>query len=374
MELQLTRDAFFKALSRVHTVVDRVHMTPIVRNLLLQSEEGRVRLEGTDLVVSVRTYCPAEVIEGGVITVNARTLYDVVNELPAGAELLLRVDARGRMRITSGRAKFEVATLPADQFPKIPQAEGPYRFAVAVPVLREMLAKTHFAMSDDVTRYTLNGVLFHVVPDPEGGCGHIRVVATDSHRLASVDREMEGLPSEEREVIIPKKAVHEIRRLLDESDDALEMILDDNFIQLLRPEVMMVAKLVEGRYPDYRQVIPRNQPMRLDVEREVLLGIVRRVSVLSNEKSHGIRLEIAGDTMRFNSNNPEQGEAEEEMQVKLEGGDVLMVGFSARYLREFLSVMEGEIVSFLLNNEELPVLLTDPYQLGTQFVLMPMRV
>ncbi|MBF0096103.1 MAG: DNA polymerase III subunit beta [Magnetococcales bacterium] len=377
MELHLSRDIFLKSLSRVHSVVDARHIKVHLRNLLLQTQADHLRIEGTNLEVSVRTRCAAEIVEGGAITVNARTLYDIVNELPIGSNVVLRVDSRDRLRLTSGRAKFELATVSADQFPEIAQSVGDYRFTVAAGLLAEMLNKTHFAMSDDETRFVLNGVLLQVAPDSEGagGSGKLRVVATDSHRLAAIEREVDSLPSEEREVIIPKKAVHEIRRLLDEDDQEVEVVLDDDHIQVLRGEVMLIAKLVEGRYPDYRQVIPRDHPMRLTVNREELLGIVRRVSVLLVEKTRGLRLEIAEGVMHFNTNNPDQqDEAEEEMQVTLEGGDVLMVGFNARYLREFLSVMEGDEVRFLLNNEEFPVLLTDPLQLGTRFVLMPMRV
>ncbi|WP_130470207.1 DNA polymerase III subunit beta [Candidatus Magnetaquicoccus inordinatus] len=377
MEFHITRESFLQGLSRVHTVVDARHHMANLRNLLLETQEDHLRIEGTNLEVSVRTRCVAEIVEPGAITVNARTLYDIVNELAAGSELVLRTDNRDRLRLTSGRAKFELSTLSAGQFPEIPQAVGGYRLTVDSGLLAEMLNKTHFAMSDDATRFVLNGVFLHVIPGATatGGTGRIRVVATDSHRLACVERELTGeMPEEERDLILPKKAVHEILRLLEKEDAPVELILDSDFIQVERPDVMLIAKLVEGRYPDYRQVLPRNPPMRLTVNREELLARVRRVSVLVMEKTSGIRLEIADGVMRFSTNNTEQGEAEEEMQVTLEGGDVLMVGFNARYVREFLSVMEGEEVSFLLNNEEQPVLLTDPYQLGTQFVLMPMRI
>ncbi len=374
MEFQVARNPFLKALYRVQSLVDRRNIQPILSNVFLETQDGFLKIEATNLEVSVRTRCDAEIIDPGTITINAKTLFDVVSELPETETVVLRTDHRDRVRLSCGRARFELVGLPSDQFPKIPQADGAYRFTLDPGLLSEMLAKTHFAMSDDETRYALNGVLFQVTPSEVEGEGMIRIVATDSHRLALVQREAHHLPLEEREVIIPKKAVQEVRRLLEEEPSPVEMILDANYVQLIRPEVMLIAKLVEGRFPDFRRVIPQKQPLHLVVNREQLLGVVRRMSVLSNEKSRGIRLEIEGGIMRFNTNNPEQEEAEEEMQVSLEGGDTLAVGFNVRYLREFLSVMEGENVSFFLNNEEQPVLLTDPVQLGTQFVLMPMRV
>ncbi|MBF0460041.1 MAG: DNA polymerase III subunit beta [Magnetococcales bacterium] len=374
MEFQVARNPFLKALYRVQSLVDRHNIKPILSNALLETQEGYLKIEATNLEVSLRTRCAVDIIEPGSITINAKTLFEVVSELPETEMVVLRTDARGRVRLSCGRAKFELACLPSEQFPVIPQADGAYRFVLDPALLSEMLAKTHFAMSEDETRYALNGVFFQVVPFAgEGeGEGMIRVVATDSHRLAMVQRSVAALPAEAREVIVPRKAVQEVRRLLEEDAQPVEVIVDDNYIQMVRPEVMLVAKLVEGRFPDYRRVIPQQHPLHLMVNREQLLRVVRRMSALSHEKSTGIRLEIEGGQMRFNSNNPEQEEAEEEMQVSLEGGDTLMVGFNARYLREFLSVMEGEDVSFFMSSEAAPVLLTDPLQRGTQFVLMPM--
>ena len=374
MEFQVARNPFLKALYRVQSLVDRRNTKPILGNVLLETREDYLNIEATNMEVSVRTRCAAEIIEPGAITISAKTLFDVVTELPEMETALLRTDHRDRVRLSCGRARFELAGLSSEQFPEIPQADGAYRFLLDAGLFAEMLAKTHFSMSEDETRYALNGLFFQVSPSEVAGEGQVRLVATDSHRLALVQRDGVNLPQEERGVIIPRKAVQEIRRLLDEDAQPVEIIVDSNYIQLIRPEVMLVAKLVEGRFPDYRRVIPKGHPLHLVVNREQLLGVVRRMSVLSHEKSRGIRLEIENGVMRFNTNNPEQELAEEEMQVTLEGGDTLMVGFNARYLREFLSVMEGENVSFFMSNEELPVLLTDPVQLGTQFVLMPMSV
>ncbi|MEO5339529.1 MAG: DNA polymerase III subunit beta [Magnetococcus sp. MYC-9] len=379
MEFQVARTPFLKTLYRIQSLVDRRNTLAILGNVHLLTRDGYLQVEATNLEVSLRTRCEAEIIEPGAITLNAKMLFDVVSELPEHETVLLRTghpetSGRDRVRLSCGRAKFELAGMPSDQFPTIPQADGAYRFLLDPGLLAEMLAKTHFAMSDDETRYALNGLFFQVSPSEVEGEGILRLVATDSHRLAMVQRQVPNLPTEERGVIIPKKAVQEIRRVLEEESQPVELIVDGNYIQLIRPEVMLVAKLVEGRFPDYRRVIPQGNPLHLRVDREQLLGVVRRMSVLSHEKSRGIRLEIDGDLMRFNTNNPEQELAEEEMAVSLEGGKSLEVGFNARYLREFLSVMEGDEVSFFMSPEDLPVLLTDPGQRGTQFVLMPMSV
>lgn len=375
MEFQVARTPFLKTLTRIQSIADRCNIRPVLSHALLDIQEGTLTVSATNLEVSMRTHCVAEMVETGTITVNAKMLFDVVNELPETEVVVVRTDARGRVRIRCGRAKFDLAGLPGEQFPEIPQAEGSYRFTADASLLAEMLAKTHYAISEDENRYAMNGLLFQVVSSEVEGEGILRVVATDSHRLAMVQRYVAALPDKDREVIIPRKAVQEMRRLLEEAPEPVEMIVDEQYIQLIRPDVLLVAQLVKGRFPDYRRVIPQGHPLHLTVNRAQLLSVVRRMSVLSQEKSRGIRLEIEGGVMRFNANTPENNEeAEEEMQISLEGGESFGVGFNIRYLKEFLSVMESEHVSFFMKNEDLPVLLTDPLQLGTQFVLMPMSV
>lgn len=376
MKLTVERDPFLKALSRIQTVVERRTTKPILGNALLETDGETIKISATDEEVSLRTFSPAVVVEPGSMTVSAKTLFDVVRELPEET-ILLRKNSRDRLLLSCGRAKFELAGLPSSGFPNIPQADGNYRFTMGQAVLAEMFTKTHFAISYDESRFTLNGVFFQISPsETEEGEGMVRLVATDTHRLAMVERFCLQLPDEAKEVIIPRKGVQEIRRILEESSDEqkLEIILDSNYIQLIRPGIILVSKLVEGRFPDYRRVIPKGNPLHLNVNREQLLGVVRRMSTLSHEKSLALRLDIEGGMMRFNSNNPEQELAEEEMAISLEGGETLTVGFNARYLKEFLAVMESDTVRFSLKNHELPVLLSDPGQLGTEFVLMPMRV
>ena len=372
MELHIERAPLLKALTRVQTVVERRNTMPILGNALIESQEAQIQMTATNQEVSIRTICPATVIIPGKMTVNAKTLFEVVRELP-DETVILRMEKRDRLRLSCGKAKFELAGLPCDLFPEIPQAQGNYRFAIEHHVLAEMLNKTHFATSIDESRFTLNGLFMQVTPAIEGE-GVIRIVTTDTHRLAMVERRLLNSPEEERDVIIPRKAIQEIRRFLEDGAESVEIILDDQHIQLVTPEVMLISILVDGRFPDYRQVVPQGNPMQLHVNREQLLGVVKRMSVLSHEKSRGLRLDIKDGYMQFNTNNPEQELAEEEMQVALEGGSTITVGFNSRYLREFLAVMEGESALFSLKDERAPVLLTDPNQPGTQFVLMPMRV
>lgn len=376
MEFNIDRAPFLRALSRLQTVVERRNTKPVLGNVLLEATPEEIILSATNLEVSLRTQCPADVVEPGSLTVNAKTLYEVIKELP-NEIIRLRKDARERLRLNCGRARFEMAVISADQFPQLPQPTDGFGFEVNHGLLTEMLDKTHFAVSYDETRFALNGVQLQLqAPQGEGTGSIIRMAATDTHRLAMVERILEAEPAEENlEIIIPKKAVHEVRRVLEEVTETVQIIITESHFQLIHPEVTLVSNLVEGRFPDFNRVLPKGSPFTLDVDREELLGVVKRMSVLSHEKSRGIRMEVDGQHMKFDTNNPEQEVAEEEMLVSLEGGNKLSVGFNARYLKEILSVMEGDNIRFSISdNEKLPVLVSDPTQDGTLYVLMPMRI
>lgn len=377
MEFQIDRDPLLKALSRVQTVVERRNTLPILGNALLEAREGGLSISATDLEVSLRTVCAAEVIQPGGLTVSARILFEIVRELPEGQPVRLCQIGGDRLRLTCGRARFDLAGLPVEQFPEIPNPEGEISYTIEHAMLAEMLTKTHFAMSYDETRFTLNGVFLQLTP-PDGpeGTGRIRLVATDTHRMAMVEKAKSwtDAAAELVEVIIPKKAVHEIRKLLEEDAQDLQLVIGDNYIQFMLPEITLISKLVDGRFPDYRRVIPSGNNLRLDVPREELHGVVRRMSVLSNEKSRGIRLVIDGDLMKISTTNPENDVGEEELAVTFSGDAPLAIGFNARYLRDILGVMDGEVVRFTLRNEESPSLVFNPEQEEALFVLMPMRV
>lgn len=374
MEIQIERKPLLKALSRIQTVVGRSNTMPILSNALIESQEDRIIISSTNMTVSLQTTCPAVFVDPGSFTVNAKTLYEVVREL-SEETIVLRKDKSDRLLLSCGRAKFKLAGFPCEQFPSIPQADGVYRFSMDSRVLADMFTKTHFAVSREENRPTLNGLFFQVTPaTEEGEAGAIRVVATDTHRLAMVECFLPYLPAEPLGVIIPRNAVQEIRRMLETEQQPLEIILDRNYIQLVGHDVNLVSKLVEGRFPDCRRVIPMDNPLHMNVNREQLLEVVKRMSVTSNEKSRGVRLTIDHEQMQFNSNNSEQELAEEKMQVSLEGGTALTVGFNARYLKEFLAVMDGTEVRFSMKYTESPILLVDPNQPGTKFVLMPMIV
>ncbi|MBF0139715.1 MAG: DNA polymerase III subunit beta [Magnetococcales bacterium] len=373
MEFHIQKDLFLKALSRIQTVVERRNTMTMLGTALLEARDNRVILSATDLEVSLRTTCNAEVISEGSMALNAKTLYEIFRELPP-TDVLLRMESESRLILVAGRARFELAGFPVSEFPQIPQAEGE-RFGFEHAMLAEMFGKTHFAMSSDDTRYTLNGVLFQLSPaTEEGDSPKVRMVATDTHRLAMVEKVLQREIQEQREVIIPKKAVLEMRKVLEEDQEFLEIIMGTSHIQFIKQELTLVSKLVQGRFPDYRRVIPSNNTIRLTMDRGELDSVVKRISVLSHEKSRGIRLSVNGTMMKISSNNPEQEAGEEEMTVQFDGTDPFTVGFNARYLREILTAMDGAEVRFVFHTDESPALVFDPNRNDALFVLMPMRV
>ena len=373
MELHIDRDPLQKALARIQTVVERRNIKPILSHALLEAAGDMLTLTATDEEVSLRTTCAAEVDAEGSMAVNARTLFDIVRELPPST-VHLRAEANNRIRLTCDRARFDLAGLPADQFPEIQPTGDGERFPFEHSLLSEMLNKTHFAMSYDDSRFSLNGVFLQFSPAGEGSVEQVRMVATDTHRLAMVEKPIGHGMSETRELIIPKKAVHEIRRLLNEDSQPVELILGDTHMQCIKPEITLVSKLVQGRFPNFRRVIPQNNNLNLFIGRAALDSVVKRVSVLSHEKSRGIRLLVNGNVAKIFSNNPEQEAGEEEIQVSFDSDQEISIGLNARYLREILTAMEGEQVCLSLRDDQSPILLSDPEKKDAICVLMFMMV
>ncbi|MBF0109725.1 MAG: DNA polymerase III subunit beta [Magnetococcales bacterium] len=373
MEFHIQKDPFLKALSRIQTVVERRNTMTMLGTALLEATEGRIVLSATDLEVSLRTVCNAEVAWEGSMALNAKTLFEIVRELPP-VDVHLRMESETRLILRAGRARFELAGFPVAEFPKIPQAEGE-RFHFERSMLAEMFAMTHFAMSSDDSRFTLNGVLLQMSPaTEEESTPKVRMVATDTHRLAMVEKPLVKDLGELREVIIPKKAVHEMRKILDEDEESLEIIMGSAHIQFIKPELTLVSKLVQGRFPDYRRVIPAHNTLKLSMDRQELDSVVKRISVLSHEKSRGIRLHVAGSLMKISSNNPEQEAGEEEITVQFDRQDPFAIGFNARYLRDILTAMDGAEVRFMFSDDASPALVFDANRNDALFVLMPMRV
>ncbi|GIX45816.1 MAG: DNA polymerase III subunit beta [Candidatus Tectimicrobiota bacterium] len=301
----------------------------------------------------------------GTVTLPARKTYDILRELPAGVEVQLVLEQEGWVRLTAGTATFRIPCLPAEEYPALPAVETAAYTPVAAAVLEEMIRKTVFATSHDETRYTLSGVL--LVCEGETAT----MVATDGHRLAHVTRPL--AMGKALRVIVPRKALEEVSRFAD-GEAEVELAQLDNHLVFRRGQALLVTRLIDGHFPDYESVIPKEFARQLTVPHEHLLrGPLRRVSLLANEKTKPVRLELAPEELTLRSNTPELGEAMERIPAAY-SGDAMTIGFNARYLLEALAVMDGEEVLLQLNDPLSPGILRSPDDPGFFYVVMPMRV
>ena len=353
MKFTVVREALLKPLQLAAGVVERRQTLPVLANVLLSLEGGLLRVTGTDLEVEMQGTLPLEgAAEPGQITVPARKLLDICRSLPDGTTVSFALDAENRMRIQSGRSRFTLATLPAEDFPEVERETGRIQFRAKQSRLKRLLDQTSFAMAQQDVRYYLNGMLWEI------SSGRLRAVATDGHRLALADMAVEASLEAKIQAILPRKGVQELVRLLAEEAEA---------------QVVIGTNLVDGAYPDYERVLPRNGNRIVEGDRENLRQAFYRTAILSNEKYRGVRLALTRGLLTAVANNPEQERAEEEISVDYDGGQ-LEVGFNVGYLLDVLNALSGDRVRFSLADANSSVLLTDPGDSDSAYVIMPMRL
>ncbi|MFZ5653853.1 MAG: DNA polymerase III subunit beta [Pseudomonadota bacterium] len=367
MKFTIARELLLKPLQLAAGVVERRQTLPVLANVLLNLNDGVLRITGTDLEVEIcGTVALSDAMAGGAITIPARKLLDICRSLPEGAEISLVVEADQRVKIQSGRSRFTLAALPAEEFPEVEQEAASIAFRIAQNDLRKALEATAFAMAQQDVRYYLNGMLWEIRP------GLLRTVATDGHRLARTDTPIAVSIEDRVQAILPRKAVNELSRLLSDGGEA-EVMMGTNHLRVEGDGYRFTAKLVDGAYPDYERVIPAGGSRILEGDREALRQAFSRTAILSNEKYRGVRLELAGGRLRVAANNPEQESAEEEVSVVYDA-DHLEIGFNVGYLLDVLNALPGTRVRFTLSDANSSVLLADPEQINALYVIMPMRL
>ena len=368
MKFTIGRDRLLKALQLATGVVERRQTLPVLANLLVKANETGVALIGTDLEVEMVAHTDVEVEQPGEVTIPARKLADIWRALPDGADVAVSVEA-DRATVRSGRSRFALATLPATDFPKIEGGAADVVVSVAQTDLRALLDEVGFAMAQQDVRYFLNGMLFEVAED------HLRTVATDGHRLAMCTKQctLESPIAARRQAIVPRKAVLELSRLLDEEDDTIRIQLGSNHLRVTKGAYTLTTKLVDGQFPDYDKVVPKDASRTLIGDRDTLRQGFQRASILSNEKYRGVRLTIAAEQLTIQANNPEQEEAEETVPVEFNGSD-LEIGFNVSYLLDVLGVMDSEQVKLSLSDANSSALLEAGNSDDALYVVMPMRL
>jgi len=373
MKINVERGAFLKALSHVQSVVERRNTIPILSNVMIEAAKGQLKLTATDLDIEIVESIPSDVLRNGAATAPAHMLYDIVRKLPDGAQVqaeLLTAEG-GRLAVSAGTSRFELACLPKEDFPQMAAGALPHRFRLAADDLKHLIDKTRFAISTEETRFYLNGIYLHAAKD--GKTKALRAAATDGHRLARFELDLPDGASDMPGVIVPRKTVTELRRLLDDADGAIEISLSDTKIQFTFGGLELTSKLIDGTFPDYQRVIPSGNDKVLSVESKEFAQSVDRVSTISADKTRAVKLVIAKEKVTLSVVNPESGTATEELGANYSAATI-EIGFNARYLLDITGQIEGKEVRFLLSDAGSPTIIEDTEDSRTLYVLMPMRV
>jgi DNA polymerase-3 subunit beta len=367
MRLRIQREELLRPLQQVVSVVERRQTLPILMNVLVRAEEKGIFITGTDLEMEVVAETSAEAEISGAVTVPARKLVEIWRALPEGA--VIDVSEEGdRLVIRSGRSRFLLATLPAGDFPVVERASVTDEFSISQARWKRLLEATQFAMAIQDVRYYLNGLLVELSP------GRVRLVATDGHRLAFCESDVEGTPQQEiKRFILPRKAVLELGRLLEDEEEAIRCEATANQMRFELPGVVLTTKLIDGRFPEYDHVIPDRSERAMSVPREDLRRGLARVGILSNEKYRGVRVLVEGGRLRLVANNPEQEEAEEELEVTY-GGCSVEVGFNVNYVLDAVAAVEGEEVVIHFGDAGRGCLIESAGGSRCRYVVMPMRL
>jgi len=370
MKATIERATLLKSLSHVQSVVERRNTIPILSNVLIEAtEDGTLKLMATDLDLQIVEVVAAAIDQPGAITVSAHTLFDIARKLPEGSQVQLSA-ADGKMLVVAGRARFNLQTLPKDDFPMIAEGELPTKFELPAETLKQIIDKTRFAISTEETRYYLNGIFVHVQDD---GQPTLKAAATDGHRLARVTVPRpdgaEGMP----DIIIPRKCVGELRKLLDEVDGSVEISLSSTKVRFGLGTAILTSKLIDGTFPDYSRVIPTGNDKLLKIDPKSFMQGVDRVATIASEKTRAVKMALERDKITLSVTSPENGTAAEEVSGEYTSPG-FEIGFNARYLMDILGQIDGDSVEVHLADAAAPTLIRENDTAAALYVLMPMRV
>ncbi|MBP9837574.1 MAG: DNA polymerase III subunit beta [Proteobacteria bacterium] len=369
MLLSIEKDKLSRLLHLAHSVVERKNTMPILANIKLTADKKKLSFAATNLEVSLTGEVDADIDTKGSTTVDAKVFYDIIKELPNERIVLKLVDDK-RLDITCGKSNFKINTTSSDEFPNLAGVKLENPAVIDASMLYEMFDKTAFAVSSDESRLNINGVLVEFLKTKNSS--NIRFVATDGHRLAMIERNIDGI-NEFKSVIVPRKAIVEIKKILEGNDGAAKVEISESFITIASKEVTIGVRLVDGQFPDYMQVVPKEHNTKFDVKKDEFLSAVRRVSLMTADKNKAVKFSIKGSTMTISSSSAEFGEAVDSIEIEKQGNDV-EVGFSARYVAELLSaISEDQMVTVKLNGNLSPGIFNPKDMETFTCVVMPMR-
>ena len=366
MNINLNKDVFLKPLQLINGVVERRQTLPILANVLIEANQGVLSLTATDLEVEIIIQLEVDSKVSGRITLPARKLFDICRSLGDSADITIKV-AEDKATIRSGRSRFVLTTLPADDFPDIGVMEDARSFTLKQGELKRLIDQTSFAMAQQDVRYYLNGMLF------EMGSDQLRTVATDGHRLAMAEAAVNIGWNEKTQVIVPRKGINELQRLLDDLDKDVNIELGINHIRFSTEGLSFTSKLVDGRFPDYEHVVPKGGDKIVIVDRDALKQALVRASILTNEKFRSISVQVKSGSIVIRARNPEQEHAEEEVEVDY-SGDEFEIGFNAAYVQDALGAMNEQQVQMVFTDPGSSCLLHGVTNESSRYVVMPMRI
>ena len=366
--VRTNRETLLKPLQAVSGIIERRHTLPILSNVLLQRTDGRMVFIATDIEIEITAELGIEAPgEARGVTVGARKLLDILRALPDAAEVLLTLQDK-RLQVKSGKSRFNLQTLPQEDFPRMAPAEsGGVGFKMPQGALKKLLALVQYAMAQQDIRYYLNGLLMVVE------AGELKLVATDGHRLAYTSRKLDTAEVGKHEVILPRKTIIELARLLTDGDEPLDIRLAANQARFTFGDVVLVSKLVDGKFPDYTRVIPQNHPKMMRIGRLPLQQALARAAILTSDKFRGVRWMLADGNLRLSCSNTEQEEAQEELDVQY-SGEALDIGFNVSYLLDVLANVDVEEIECALGDASSSALVTLPGRTDFKYVVMPMRI
>jgi len=370
MDFVVKRNDLLRELQLFQGIVERKNTIPILANVLIEAADGGLRFVATDLEVALRSKCEATVSKGGSLTLPAKKLFEIVRSLPDSSDIRVAEDKSG-VKVAADRFDSRLQTLPREDFPQLPDGTGPHPVPLSRASVREMISKTQFAITGEDTRFFLNGALLVLRSDS------MSLVATDGHRLAlvTVPRESKGKKDEETKAILPKKTLSELGRLLGDGDGDLSYARGENHLFFQVGERTLISRMIDGQFPTYERVIPKGNDKRIEFERDRLTNAVRRVALLSNERSRSVKFQVDKGKVDVISSSPEVGEAHETLPVDYSGAS-MQICFNAQYVLDFLAAVATDTVSLELKDEVSQAVMSPVGAEGYDYtyVIMPMRV
>jgi len=366
MKFKILREELLTPLQQIIGAVEKRQTLPALANVLIKANDNQLSLTATDLEIELVSKIQLIADEMGEITLPAKKLLDICKALPNEAEISIDVDV-DKAIVKSGRSRFTLATLPASDFPALDEITSVFEFTLPQNTLKQLIEKTAFAMAQQDVRYYLNGLMMEVAS------GVIRTVATDGHRLAYCEKNIDGDLADSKQVIIPRKGVGELQRLLSDSDDSVKVILGNNHIQCVLPNQRFTSKLIDGRFPDYKRVMPEAEGNVFTAEKESLKSALVRASILSNEKYRGIRVIMDTNLLKLQAQNPDQEEADVEVEINYTG-DLLEIGFNVTYMLDVLNTSSKDVVQGIIKDSNSSCLMVFPDEPQAKYVIMPMRL